>query len=400
MSIKQYATKTAGTLWRLDIKIGGKTITRRGFKTQLEAKKEERRLRNEADFGVNLTGPKMKLSDYLDFWMGIGNSRDWSENQASRVSQLMTPIRDNIGHIKLENIRHSDIVKLRSILREKWADRTVKHAEVQLKAALEDAVKNKLIATSPLAGFETVSMRNAELKEIEIFEPSEQIKLIEGARDYSAKTDVRWFAIIFLALNSGLRKGELFALQWKHLNLKDELLHVRQSLEFPPGKTCGVLKRPKTKAGLRTVELSSNTCAEMALYKLATQELFLKFRKKLSPDDFVFFSDEFRPLPKDALRSRWETIQKTNMLPMRTFHTLRHTHASAMIAMGMDIKNLQERLGHTSPTVTLNTYGHLYKEQKRDVNKRALNAWEASLRDVRDTSHDNLLKIVDGSAKR
>ena len=97
MSIKQYATKTAGTLWRLDIKIGGKTITRRGFKTQLEAKKEERRLRNEADFGVNLTGPKMKLSDYLDFWMGIGNSRDWSENQANRVSQLMSPIRDNIG---------------------------------------------------------------------------------------------------------------------------------------------------------------------------------------------------------------------------------------------------------------------------------------------------------------
>ena len=74
------------------------------------------------------------------------------------------------------------------------------------------------------------------------------------------------------------------------------------------------------------------------------------------------------------------------------------THASAMIAMGMDIKNLQERLGHTSPTVTLNTYGHLYKEQKRDVNKRALNAWEASLRDVRDKAHDKLLKIVDGGA--
>ncbi|HAW20244.1 MAG TPA: hypothetical protein DCX14_08685, partial [Flavobacteriales bacterium] len=55
MGIKQYSTKTAGTLWRLDIKIAGKTITRRGFKTQLEAKKEERRLRNEADFGVNLT---------------------------------------------------------------------------------------------------------------------------------------------------------------------------------------------------------------------------------------------------------------------------------------------------------------------------------------------------------
>ena len=86
------------------------------------------------------------------------------------------------------------------------------------------------------------------------------------------------------------------------------------------------------------------------------------------------------------------------MLPMRIFHTFRHTNASAMIAMGMDIKDLQERLGYTSPTVTLNTYGHLYQEQKRDVNKRALNAWEASLRDVRDKAHDKLLKIVDAGA--
>jgi len=84
------------------------------------------------------------------------------------------------------------------------------------------------------------------------------------------------------------------------------------------------------------------------------------------------------------------------MLPMRTFHTLRHSNTSAMIAMGMDIKDLQERLDYTSPTVTLNTYGHLYQEQKRDVNKRALNAWGASLRDFRDKACDNLLKIVDG----
>tara|TARA_Y100000385_G_scaffold139469_1_gene144906 strand:- start:2844 stop:2996 length:153 start_codon:yes stop_codon:yes gene_type:complete len=48
--------------------------------------------------------------------------------------------------------------------------------------------------------------------------------------------------------------------------------------------------------------------------------------------------------------------------------------------------------------VTLNTYGHLYKEQKHDVNKRALSAWEASLRDVGDKAHDKLLKIFDGGA--
>ena len=65
-----------------------------------------------------------------------------------------------------------------------------------------------------------------------------------------------------------------------------------------------------------------------------------------------------------------------------------------MIAMGMDIKNLQERLGHASPTITLNTYGHLYQEQTRDVNKRALNAWEASLRDVRGVTRDSFLKIT------
>ena len=57
--------------------------------------------------------------------------------------------------------------------------RTVKQAEIQLKSALQDAVKNKLIATSPLVDLKTVSLRNAELKEVEVFEPHEQLRLLD-----------------------------------------------------------------------------------------------------------------------------------------------------------------------------------------------------------------------------
>ena len=67
-------------------------------------------------------------------------------------------------------------------------------------------------------------------------------KAFAAAREYSDGTDQRWFALVYLALNTGLRRGELFALQWKHLDLEKGLLHVRQAMHWPPNTNEGVLK--------------------------------------------------------------------------------------------------------------------------------------------------------------
>lgn len=385
MSIQQYNTKTAGTLWRLDVRIRGRTITRRGFKTKKEAKIAERAIRNEADKGVDVLGAKMALSEYLDFWLDIGNSKDWTSRHKLRVTNYMTQVKSLIGSVKLEDLREFHVIKMREVLRQKWAERTVKQAEIQLKSALQDAVKNKLIATSPLVDLKTVSLRNAELKEVEVFEPHEQLRLLDGARIYAERTDNRWFMMVYLALGTGLRRGELLGLQWKHLDLGNECLYVRQSL-------CrDGIKAPKSKAGVRTVFLAEQDCKELYRYRLWTRELFLKYRKNINKNDFVFFSDNLTEMNDSVLRSRWETIQKISKLKVRNFHTLRHTHASAMIAAGMDVKTLQERLGHASPTITLGTYGHLFSTRGKEENKTALNNWRLEQSSSRDDRRDDLL---------
>lgn len=172
MSITQYSTKTVCLLWRFNVKIKGRTITRRGFKTKKEARFAELELRNEANKGVNLSKQQMVLGDYLDIWVDHGNNRNWTPKHKQRISQLMEPVKQELGDIKLTNLLETHVVKARHKFRSFWSEQTVKHCVVQLKAALRDAVRNKYISISPLWDFNTLDRKNAPLKELQVFEPN------------------------------------------------------------------------------------------------------------------------------------------------------------------------------------------------------------------------------------
>lgn len=81
--------------------------------------------------------------------MDHGNNRNWTAKHKQRISQLIEPIKQELGHIKLTNILETHIVKARNKFKSFWSERTIKHSEVQLKAALRDAVRNKYISISP-----------------------------------------------------------------------------------------------------------------------------------------------------------------------------------------------------------------------------------------------------------
>ena len=94
----------------------------------------------------------------------------------------MEPVKRELGHIKLTNLLETHVVKARHKFRSFWSEQTIKHCEVQLKAALRDAVRNKYISISPLWDFNTVDMKNAPLKELQVFEPYEQKSLCSSKR--------------------------------------------------------------------------------------------------------------------------------------------------------------------------------------------------------------------------
>ena len=155
-----------------------------------------------------------------------------------------------------------------------------------------------------------------------------------------------------------MRRGEILALRWQDVDLDGGKLAVGQSLE----QTAAGLKfkGPKTKYGRRAITLPAATIAELRAHRLAQQQQRLALGAGKAPDGaLVFGTWEGEPRTPNSLSKGWSDAM-TAMGLKCTFHALRHTHASSLIAAGLDILTISRRLGHASPTITLGVYGHLF----------------------------------------
>lgn len=194
-----------------------------------------------------------------------------------------------------------------------------------------------------------------ESVEIEILRPEQEQVVTDGLRGRSL------YPIVLTLLATGLRRGEICALRWKDLELmRNDLarLHVEQSLEQT--KKGIRAKSPKTKHGRRTITLPDHVAAELRAHWKAQQEQQLALGLgKASDDDLVFATFDGKPRSPNALTKEWSVAAKALGIHV-TLHALRHTHASKLIAEGMDVLTISRRLGHGSPTITLGVYGHLF----------------------------------------
>jgi integrase len=148
---------------------------------------------------------------------------------------------------------------------------------------------------------------------------------------------------------------------------------VERSLE--QSKKHGLrFKAPKTKYGRRTVSIPAATLSELRAHKKEQQERWLRLGLGRVPDDaLVLGSWDGQMRVPDALSKDWSVTMAALGMNV-TLHALRHTHASALIAAGVDVLTISRRLGHASPTITLSVYGHLFT----NTDDRAAQAMDAA----------------------
>jgi integrase len=154
-----------------------------------------------------------------------------------------------------------------------------------------------------------------------------------------------------------MRRGELLALRWQDVDLDGFHVKVERSLEHT--KALGYrFKTPKTKHSRRTISVPDSTVDMLRDHRRQQLELRMALGMgKPEPDALVFCRHDGRPLPPNHLTYRWRRAVGGKWV----FHALRHTHASALIAAGQDVVKVSRRLGHSSPTITLRTYAHLFE---------------------------------------
>ena len=186
---------------------------------------------------------------------------------------------------------------------------------------------------------------------VECFSLKEQ-KQIEQAVLNSKKDKL--FGIL-LCLYSGLRIGELIALQWSDSDFAKGILTVSKSCH--DGKAGLIIDEPKTATSRRVIPLPKQLLP------------ILKDVKKRSDSPFVV-SANGKPVSVRSYQRSFELLLKRLNIPHKGFHSLRHTFATRALECGMDVKTLSEILGHKNPTVTLNRYAHSLMEHKADMMNR------------------------------
>ena len=188
-------------------------------------------------------------------------------------------------------------------------------------------------------------------KQVECFSLTEQ-KRIEQAI-MSGKKDKLYG--ILLCLYSGLRIGELIALQWSDIDFEKGILTVSKSCH--DGKTGLIIDEPKTATSRRMIPLPKQLLP------------ILRSVKKRSDSSSVVSANGSAVSVRSYQRS-FELLLKKLKILHKGFHSLRHTFATRALECGMDVKTLSEILGHKNPTITLNRYAHSLMEHKADMMNR------------------------------
>jgi integrase len=370
--------------WRLKFDIGtdpltGKRQTRRVTVkgTKKNAEEELNRLLHEIGEGTFVDPSKLTVAEYLDQWL-----KDYARpNVAPKTAERWTEIVEKhlaekwkalpLKNLKALHIQSYYTEALESGRRDGkggLAPRTVHHHHRVLFQALKQAVKWRIIPRNPV---EDVDPPKVERKEIRALTPEE----VETLTEYTRKTRLRMPSI--LALTTGMRRGEVFAIRWLDIDLDGAALTVNQSLEQT--KDGLRFKEPKSKRSRRRITLSPLTVEALRRHKVAQMKERMALGLGRNDAGLVFTTLEGGTIKPNIFTKEFQRIAKRAKLAGVSFHTLRHTHITQLLRDGENVKVISERAGHSSVATTLDLYGHVLPGMQEAAALKVDAAWGEAL---------------------
>lgn len=338
MKITKYK-KNGKNYYKFQIRLGNKVTRRSGFKTQNEAIYAYNKLLE--DYQNKIDGNISYYEVYYR-WRKIYQTKvkETTLNQTTSIYKLhILPI---FGSMKIKDITPNLCQQFALDLLD-----YVKGKEYYgyARRIMDYAVKTQLIITNP---FDKVILPTYKkpTKQINYLTVEEVTKLLNYF-----KNDQYWYTLFRTLIYTGLRRGEILALEWRDVDIKNKTITINKTLSI--GKDSKVvLSTPKTQTSQRTIDVDQETLEE--LEKL----------KRQTTSTIVFPSNKggYRRL-SDISDKLTKTLKALNIKQIRV-HDLRHTHASLLFASGCDMKYVQERLGHSDIKTTMNIYTHVTKDRK------------------------------------
>jgi integrase len=224
-----------------------------------------------------------------------------------------------------------------------------------LKQALRQAVRWQILTRNPA---DAVDPPKVERKAMQTYDMGQTGELIDKVRETPL------LAPVILAVLGGLRRGEIIALRWRHVDFTGRQLAVTESAE----QTAAGVRLKETKSGRsRTVALSQSMADELQAHKVRQARELLALGVRQTGETFIVVQFDGKPIQPQTLTHMWMQFVVDSGLPRIRFHDLRHAHATHLLMAGVHPKIASERLGHSKIGITLDLYSHVMPGMQEDA---------------------------------
>ena len=304
--------------------------------------------------------PDMPFGEWMDFWyQNYSKPKLRPTTQAGYENRIYQHIIPELGSIPLDQLTQNDLQQFYARLKrsgrllnaehygESLSDTVVRGCHANCRSALEKAVQEGLIRMNPAVG---CKLPPKKAREMQVLTREEIQRFLIQAKAEG------YFELFLLELTTGLRRGELLALQWDDLNFENGELKITKQV-YRTKENGLLISQPKTKSSIRTVSLPPPLLAILKEYRECVNSRWM-FPSPVKEDS---------PLDPAYIRTRLHLILEHAQCKQIRFHDLRHTFATVALGSGMDVKTLSATLGHVSAATTLDIYTHITNPMRSEA---------------------------------
>lgn len=386
MNITAHTKQNGSTVYRTNIYLGIDQITGKKVKTSITARTKKevkaKAIQAKVEFEKNgctrYKAPDVEtFADLVEIWWSTYCHTIKPNSQIRIKSMLSHHILPAFGVCKLDKL--TPLVIQNQV--NKWAkeynqDGSGYQHYPQLhtftKRILQYGVSIQALTSNPARDIIVPRRVQREKKEIKYFPDNELRKLLDYLDSLDNSFKNYFDTVLYkLLLATGLRIGEALALEWSDIDLQRATLEVNKTLNVKR-----TTNSPKTKTSERILDLDKKTVLMLRLYQARQaqvgREIGINYTK-------VFATTLDRYTCTQNLTKRLKTHLTNASCPLLSFHAFRHTHASILLNAGLGYKEIQTRLGHSTLSMTMDTYSHLSKENE----KKAVSIFETALENIK-----------------
>ena len=332
--------------WEIHFRANGETKTATVRGSHVEAKAKARELEQLAARGLRFE--RDTVGAFADRWLAAVEPDLSPMTMRNYRSTVETLIKPKLGNLKLIEADPATIRAALAELATTHKPSSIREFRRRLSAMFSFAMDCRLVASNPSAGWRRDKRAKTKREPFKTLNAGQLAELIDAARETPL------FAPIVLAAGLGAREGEIAALRWSDIDDSGRVT-IDKAMKEPGNGDVQI--GPTKGCNERKIRLPASSFALIREYRRSQAEALLKLGYRIKPEDFVCLDYAGESMTPNRIGDGFRYLARK--LGMKaTYHTLRHSHASALVAAGMPIADVAARLGHADVATTIRFYLH------------------------------------------